>query len=211
MIHFHNPSLSTYPVYFLAKCFNALYNYFFLYLVLYIFRSAMGKSSPRIFVDVDTRPVKVLFVINFQSLTVMIYTGGEILHQHPVEKQLARNENRDDWKQCRYHLSIRNWHRFCKKWRGTQLEGTSPYRIRFVVLNVQDAVVSKLDSSIQQINPLSHHINTTKTLWVPQWEAIYPLDSAMHPWNNWGQDDIPTSMPRPLLRSRAMFFEARLS
>lgn len=151
MIHFHNPPLSTYPVYFLAKCFNALHNYFFLYLVLYIFRSAMGKSSPRIFFV--SIPVKVLFVINFQSLYDLY--GCEILHQHPVGKQLARIENRDDWKECRYHLSIRNWRRFCKKWRGTQLEGTSPKRIRFVVLNVQDAVVSKLDSSIQQINPLS--------------------------------------------------------
>ena len=99
-------------------------------------------------------PVKVLLVIKFSISYCYDLYWWEILHQYPVVKQQARNENRHDWKQCKYHLSIRNRHsweistetpRFCKNEEEHQVEGFSLYRIGFVVLKVQDAVVSKLD------------------------------------------------------------------
>ena len=47
-------------------------------------------------------------------------------------------------------------------------------------LNHLALVVQKVDNAIQRIS-------ISKTNWVIQWIVIYPVDSAIHPSNNWGQ------------------------
>ena len=50
-------------------------------------------------------------------------------------------------------------------------------------------VVPTLDSAIHQIN---HYQQTSfrKTNCVIYWIEIYPVDSAIHVWNNWGQEVV---------------------